>query len=97
MQEVVAAFKDTSTPKQVQMKGLHIAGQKYFVLKADDGSIYGKQVRSAIDIVRDEISTLMSLHRAERASSLSKQSRLFLSLTTPRLSSQAAPPTPLRS
>ena len=44
MKEVVAAFADNSQPKQVQMKGIHIAGQKYFVLKADDGSIYGKQV-----------------------------------------------------
>lgn len=44
MQEVVGAFKDNSQPKKVQMNGIHIAGQKYFVLKADDGSIYGKQV-----------------------------------------------------
>lgn len=42
---MVGAFKDTSEPKKVQMSGLHIAGQKYFVLKADDSSIYGKQVR----------------------------------------------------
>jgi hypothetical protein len=46
MQDVVAAFKDTSEPKKVQMSGLHIAGQKYFVLKADDAGIYGKQVRA---------------------------------------------------
>jgi flagellar basal body rod protein FlgG len=45
MQDVVGAFKDTSNPKKVQMSGIHIAGQKYFVIKADDGSIYGKQVR----------------------------------------------------
>lgn len=46
MQEVVAAFNDNSEPKKVQMSGLHIAGQKYFVLKADETSIYGKQVGS---------------------------------------------------
>jgi profilin len=44
MQAVVGAFKDTGTPKKVQMEGIHVAGQKYFVLKADEGSIYGKQV-----------------------------------------------------
>jgi profilin len=48
MQDVVAAFKDNSEPKKVQMSGLHIAGQKYFVLKADDSRIYGKQVRPII-------------------------------------------------
>lgn len=44
MQEVVGAFKDTSTPKKVQATGLHIAGQKYIVIKAEDTSLYGKKV-----------------------------------------------------
>ncbi|KAJ4524691.1 profilin, required for normal timing of actin polymerization in response to thermal stress [Exophiala dermatitidis] len=44
LQEVVGAYKDTSVPKQVQTKGLHIAGKKYFVIKADDTSLYGKLV-----------------------------------------------------
>jgi hypothetical protein len=46
MQEVVGAYKDTSEPKKVQSTGLHIAGQKYIVIKADDRSLYGKNVRS---------------------------------------------------
>jgi hypothetical protein len=54
MAEVVGAFKDTSAPKKVLMNGLHIAGQKYFVLKADDGSIYGKQVRTSSCCMRIE-------------------------------------------
>ena len=41
MQDVVAAFKDNS---KIQMSGLYIAGQKYLVLRADDESIYAKQV-----------------------------------------------------
>jgi hypothetical protein len=45
MQEVVGAYKDTATPKAVQASGLHIAGQKYIVIKADDTSLYGKKVR----------------------------------------------------
>jgi profilin len=45
IQEVVGAYKDTSTPKKVQSTGLHIAGQKYIVIKADETSLYGKKVR----------------------------------------------------
>jgi hypothetical protein len=44
MVEVVASFNDKSDVKKVQQNGIHIAGQKYFVIKADDESIYGKQV-----------------------------------------------------
>jgi profilin len=46
MQEVVAAYKDKGTDgvKQVQSTGLHIAGERFVVLKADDRSIYGKKV-----------------------------------------------------
>lgn len=45
MQAIVGAFKDTSEPKQIQMSGLHVANQKYMTLRADDNSIYLKQVR----------------------------------------------------
>ena len=46
MQEVVAAYKDKGTDgvKQVQSSGLHVAGERFVVLKADDRSIYGKKV-----------------------------------------------------
>ena len=44
MQEVVAAYKDTGDVKQVQSTGLHIAGERFIVIKADDRSIYGKKV-----------------------------------------------------
>jgi len=50
MQEVVGAYKDTSTPKAVQSTGLHIAGQKYIVIKADDTSLYGKKVRTPLGL-----------------------------------------------
>jgi profilin len=45
MAEVVSAFKDTSDVKKVQSTGLHVAGEKFIVLKADDRSLYGKKVR----------------------------------------------------
>ena len=44
MQAVVAAYKDTADPKNVWGTGLHIAGEKYVTLKADDRSLYGKKV-----------------------------------------------------
>lgn len=60
MQDVVGAFKDTSNPKKVQMSGIHIAGQKYFVIKADDGSIYGKQGREGVVIVKTKQALLIT-------------------------------------
>jgi profilin len=45
LQEVVTAFKDTNEPKAVQATGLHLASEKYFVIKADEKSLYGKKVR----------------------------------------------------
>lgn len=54
MQEVVNSFKDTANPKSIQTKGLHVAGQKYFVLNSDGDHIYGKQVRTLSGLeVRD--------------------------------------------
>ena len=46
MQEVVNAYKDKGKDgvKQVQSTGLHVAGERFVVLKADDRSIYGKKV-----------------------------------------------------
>ena len=46
MQEVVAAYKDPGKDgvKQVQSSGLHIATERFVVLKADERSIYGKKV-----------------------------------------------------
>lgn len=47
MQEVVTAYKDKGDAqgvKQVQSTGLHVAGERFVVLKADDRSIYGKKV-----------------------------------------------------
>lgn len=41
LKEVVGAFKNADSVRQ---NGLHIAKEKYFVLRADDRSIYGKKV-----------------------------------------------------
>ncbi|KAF2487611.1 profilin [Neohortaea acidophila] len=55
MQAVVAAYKDKGDAqgvKQVQSSGLHIAGERFVVLKADDRSIYGKKGREGVVIVK---------------------------------------------
>lgn len=52
MQEIVTAYKDKGTDgvKSVQSTGLHVAGERFVVLKADERSIYGKKVGSLIRI-----------------------------------------------
>ncbi|KAK3709823.1 profilin, required for normal timing of actin polymerization in response to thermal stress [Vermiconidia calcicola] len=54
MQEIVTAYKDKGTDgvKQVQSTGLHIAGERFVVIKADDRSIYGKKGREGVVIVK---------------------------------------------
>ena len=52
MQAVVAAYKDTADPKKVWGTGLHIAGEKYVTLKADDRSLYGKKVSNKLPSTR---------------------------------------------
>jgi profilin len=46
MQAIVAAYKDPGSDgvKKVQSEGLHVAGERFVVIKADDRSIYGKKV-----------------------------------------------------
>jgi profilin len=60
IQEVVGAYKDNSTPKKVQSTGLHIAGQKYIVIKADDTSLYGKKGREGVVIVKTKQALLIT-------------------------------------
>lgn len=47
--ELVRGFDD---PSGLQASGLHIHQQKYFLLRADDRSIYGKQGETGIVAVR---------------------------------------------
>lgn len=66
MQAVVAAFKETTEPKKVFGTGLHIAGQKYVTLKAEDRSLYGKKVRTKhhsalISLLRDRWARLTTV------------------------------------
>ncbi|KAI4857360.1 hypothetical protein E4T45_01157, partial [Aureobasidium sp. EXF-8846] len=60
MTEVVSAFKDTSDVKKVQSTGLHIAGEKFIVLKADDRSLYGKKGKEGLIIVKTKQALLVT-------------------------------------
>jgi hypothetical protein len=63
MQAVVAAYKDTADPKKVWGTGLHIAGEKYVTLKADDRSLYGKKVSNKLPSTRLTPPRLKELYR----------------------------------
>ena len=54
MKEIVTAYKDKADVKQVQSSGLHVGGERYVVLKADERSLYGKKVhRSTRQQIKD--------------------------------------------
>ena len=44
LKEIVGAYKDTGDPKKIQKDGIHVAGERFVVIKADERSIYGKKV-----------------------------------------------------
>ena len=44
LKEIVSAYKDKADVKKIQSTGIHVAGERYVVIKADDRSIYGKKV-----------------------------------------------------
>lgn len=60
MKEVVGSFKDTGDVKQVQSNGVHIAGERYVVIKADDRSLYGKKGKEGIVVVKTQQALLVT-------------------------------------
>ncbi|KAF7508788.1 hypothetical protein GJ744_008665 [Endocarpon pusillum] len=64
LREVVTAYNDTNDPKAVQATGLHIAEEKYFVIKADEKSLYGKKGKEGVVIVKTK-QTLLITHYPE--------------------------------
>jgi len=60
LKEILIAYKDTSDVKKVQSTGLHVAGDKYVVIKADDRSLYGKKGKTGILIVKTTQAILIS-------------------------------------
>ncbi|CAK3825491.1 Hypothetical predicted protein [Lecanosticta acicola] len=60
MQEVVNAYKDKADVKQIQSTGIHIAGERYVVLKAEENSIYGKKGKEGVIIVKTQQAILVT-------------------------------------
>jgi len=54
---LVAGFKD---PSGLQATGLHIKGQKYFLLKNDERSIYGRHETEGIIAVKTKQAILIA-------------------------------------
>ncbi|KAF2153731.1 profilin [Myriangium duriaei CBS 260.36] len=55
MKEIVNAYKDKGDAagvKQVQSSGLHVSGERFVVIKADERSLYGKKGKEGIVIVK---------------------------------------------
>lgn len=55
--EIAAAFDD---PSSLQTSGLHLQKQKYFLLRADERSIYGKLQEEGVVAVRTKQAILLA-------------------------------------
>lgn len=54
---MIKGFED---PSGLQANGLHIQGQKYFLLRADDRSIYGKFEDTGIIAVKTNLAVIIA-------------------------------------
>ncbi|KAL8774559.1 MAG: hypothetical protein Q9209_000932 [Squamulea sp. 1 TL-2023] len=57
---VVASFADTSDVKKVQSEGFHIATEKFFTLKSDERSLYGKKGKEGVVAVKTKQAILVA-------------------------------------
>ncbi|GMM33582.1 profilin [Saccharomycopsis crataegensis] len=56
IQEIAKGFQ---SPEILQSKGLHVKGEKYFLIKADERSIYGRQEKSGLICVKTKQAILV--------------------------------------
>lgn len=63
-QEIASIAKGFDDPDSLFGSGLHLLGVKYFVLRADDKSIYGKQDAQGVVIVRTKQAILIAHYPA---------------------------------
>lgn len=59
--EIARGYDD---PSNLQSHGLHVQGQKYFLLRADDRSIYGKHEAEGVVAVRTKQAILIAHYPA---------------------------------
>ncbi|KNC97293.1 profilin [Spizellomyces punctatus DAOM BR117] len=61
VQTLIKSFTDAST---IRASGIHLNGSKYFTLRADDRSIYGKQGQGGVVIVKTKQAVLIGVYDA---------------------------------
>ncbi|KAL0075207.1 profilin [Phycomyces blakesleeanus] len=59
IQEIIAGF---SNPEPIRASGIHVDGVKYFSLRADERSIYGKKNNNGVCIVKTTQAILIGLY-----------------------------------
>ncbi|KAL9001067.1 MAG: hypothetical protein Q9188_005545 [Gyalolechia gomerana] len=57
---VVVSFADTSDVKKVQSEGFYVAGEKFFTLRSDERSLYGKKGKEGVVIVKTQQAILVA-------------------------------------
>ncbi|KAI9803111.1 MAG: profilin, required for normal timing of actin polymerization in response to thermal stress [Piccolia ochrophora] len=63
IKEVITAFQDkgdSNGVKAVQSNGLHVAGERFVVIKADERSLYGRKGKEGIVIVKTNQAILVT-------------------------------------
>ncbi|KAI4156091.1 MAG: hypothetical protein LQ341_000066 [Variospora aurantia] len=60
IEAVVTSFADNSDVKKVQSEGFHVAGEKFFTIKSDDRSLYGKKGKEGVVIVKTQQAILVA-------------------------------------
>ncbi|CCH46842.1 putative profilin [Wickerhamomyces ciferrii] len=63
-QEIKSLAAGYDDPSGLQAGGLHLQGQKYFVIRADDRSIYGKHEAEGVVTVRTKQTILVAHYPA---------------------------------
>ncbi|KXS21311.1 Profilin/allergen [Gonapodya prolifera JEL478] len=59
IKNLIAGFKDATG---LRSSGLHIGGTKYFLLRADDRSIYGKQGAGGVIAVKTKMAVIIGVY-----------------------------------
>lgn len=62
--EIASIAHGYDDPSDLQTTGLHVQGQKYFLLRADDRSIYGKRDAEGVIAVRTKQTILIAHYPA---------------------------------
>ncbi|RPA96419.1 profilin [Choiromyces venosus 120613-1] len=60
MQALIAAYQSQDKMNELASTGFHIDGTKYFTIKSEDRSIYGKQLKTGIICVKTKQAILVA-------------------------------------